>query len=273
MSDLSPEARALLAAAADGDDPSPADRDRVARAIAVPLGITALVPATAQAAGGALGAATGLSVVKVVTAGVVVLGLGGGAWVKARRERSTAGRATVAAVEGRGSARMPRATPPPATTPRATPPRVTPEETLRVTAPATPPPTPAEARPTIRRTRPEAASAGSLRAESALIAAAHRALLAGDASAALARIADYDARFPRGALREERDLERVLALCAAGRGAESRAAARRFLRSFPDSPSVARAAGACAATIPSRDEGAPGTESPAAAPAAPSRAE
>lgn len=271
VSDLSPEARALLAAAADGDDPSPADRDRVARAIAVPLGITALVPATAQAAGGALGAATGLSVAKVVTATVVVLGLGGGAWVKARRERYDAGRATVAGGEARASARVPRATPPPAATPQAAPPPPTSEETLRVTAPSAPPP--AEARPLPRLARPEAASAGSLRAESELIAAAHRALLGGDPSAALARIADYDARFPRGALREERDLERVLALCAAGRGAESRAAARRFLRSFPDSPSVGRAARACAETNPSRDEGAAGTETPSAAPGAPSRAE
>lgn len=273
VSDLSPEARALLAAAADGDDPSPADRDRVARAIAVPLGITALMPATAQAAGGAVGAATGLGVAKVVAAGVVLLGLGGGAWVKARRERSTPGRAPAAAVDGRASAAVPRATPPLATPPQPAPPRATPEETLRVTTPAVPPPPPTEVRPLPRPTRLEAASGGSLRAESELIAAAHRALLGGDASSALARIADYDARFPHGALREERDLERVLALCAAGRGAESRAAARRFLRSYPDSPSVGRAAGACAATIPSRDEGAPGTESPATAPAAPSRAE
>lgn len=273
VSDLSPEARALLAAAADGDDPSPADRDRVARAIAVPLGITALVPAAAQAAGGAMGAATGLGVAKVVAAGVVVLGLGGGAWVKARRDRSTSARATVAAVVGRASARVPRATPPPSPRPPAAPPRATPEEPLRVTAPATTPSPPTEVRPLPRPTRSEAVSAGSLRAESELLAAAHRALLAGDASAALARIADYDTRFPRGALREERDLERVLALCAAGRGAESRAAARRFVRSFPDSPSVARAAGACAETIPSRDADAPGTQTPATAPAAPSRAE
>lgn len=260
VSDLSPEARALLAAAADGDDPTPADRDRVARAIAVPLGITALVPATAQAAGGALGAATGLSVAKVVAAGVVVLGLGGGVWVQARRDRVSAGRAPSAAVEGRASSAVVQATPRPATPPRPAPPQAPSVEPPRGLAPAAPPSPPSAARALPRPSRPEAGAVGSLRDESELLAAAHRALLAGDASAALARIADYDARFPRGALREERDLERVLALCAAGRGAESRAAARRFVRSFPDSPSVGRAAGACAETIPSRDEGAPGTE-------------
>lgn len=264
VSDLSPEARALLAAAADGDDPSPADRDRVARAIAVPLGITALVPATAQAAGGV---ATGLGVAKVLAAGVVVLGLGGGAWVKARHHRSAARRAPVAAVDAHTPTAAPWVTPLP-----PTPPRVSPGEPRRDPTP-TPPPPPRAARPLPRSTQTEASTGGTLRDESELLAAAHRALLVGDAPVALARIADYDARFPHGALREERDLEHVLALCAAGRGAASRAAARRFVRSFPDSPSVGRAAGACAETIPSRDADAPGTETPATAPAAPSRAE
>ncbi len=260
MSDLSPEARALLAAAADGDDPTPADRDRVARAIAVPLGITALVPATAQAAGGALGAASGLTVAKVVAAGVVVLGLGGGAWVKARGARPTAAHAT--------SERVVRSVPTAA--PQVSAPRVTPVETPVVTPVVT---LPVEARPQLRRGRPGVVTGGSLREESELIAAAHRALLGGDGAATLARIAEYDARFPRGVLREERDLERVLALCAVGRRAESRAAARRFARAFPDSPSAARAAEACAETIPSRAEGGPGTEPAAPATAASRRTE
>lgn len=266
MSDLSPEARALLAAAADGDDPTPADRDRVARAIAVPLGITTLVPATAQAAGGALGATTGITLAKVVAASVVVLGLGGGAWEKARRAPPTAARATSARV-------VPSATPavPQMPAPRVTPPVVTPVVTAPVAAPT--PTRPADARTPLRRARPGSETEGSLRAESELIAAAHRALLRGDAADALARIAEYDARFPRGTLREERDLERVLALCAAGRRDESRAAARRFLRSFPDSPSAGRAAAACAETIPSRPEDAPGTEPATTAPATSRRSE
>lgn len=267
MSDLSPEARALLAAAADGDDPTPADRDRVARAIAVPLGISALVPATAQAAGGALGATTGITLAKVVAASAVVLGLGGGAWVGARRDPPPTTRAAVGSVVQRAPPLPPRAT-----SVAPTPPREVPAPTPRVTA-SVREPVPDEVRPPPRRSRPEAGPEGSLRAESALIAAAHRALLRGDAAEALARIAEYDARFPRGTLREERDLERVLALCAAGRGAESRAAARRFLRAFPDSPSAARASSACAEAIPSRVEGAPGTQPEATAPAAPRRSE
>jgi hypothetical protein len=264
VSDLSPEARALLAAAADGDDPTPADRDRVARAIAVPLGITALVPATAQAAGGALGATTGITLAKVVAASVVVLGLGGGAWEKARHAPPAAARATSARVVRSVTPAVPQM---PA--PRVTPPVVTPVVTPVMAAPTLP----AEARTPLRRTRPGSETEGSLRAESELIAAAHRALLRGDAADALARIAEYDARFPRGTLREERDLERVLALCAAGRRDESRAAARRFLRSFPDSPSAGRAASACTETIPSRPEDPPGTEPATTAPAASRRSE
>lgn len=275
MSDLSPEARALLASAAKGDDPTPADRDRVARALAGSLGISALMPAAAQAAGGSLGATLGLSAVKAVAAGAVVLGVAGSAWVGLRPERPNPLPATTRAVVGHGRAPRPTSAAPGYSRPGASA-LTAPRETRLTTVEAAP----AERR--IEPLRPPARSVGRvggsasedrLRAESGLIAAAHRSLLRGDAADALARIAEYDARFPHGTLREERDLERLLALCAAGRRDESRAAGRRFLSSYPDSPSTARAASACADTIPSRDAAAPGTPPVTAAPAAPEATE
>lgn len=261
MSDLSPEARALLAAAADGDDPTPADRDRIARALAVPLGITALLPATAQAAGAAVG--TGLTVSKALAAGALLLTFGGAAAVGARRASP---RAVTTAVTARAPAASPAARPSAAVQPAP----------ARATAPSPPAvavaqPEPAVAPSPPRRTRVQpGVEEDSLRAESELLAAAHRSLARGDAPGALARIADYDTRFPRGTLREERDLERALALCAAGRVEESRAAAQRFLRAYPDSPSAGRAASACA--NPSREPGPTGTV-PAGAAAADGQAE
>jgi hypothetical protein len=51
----------------------------------------------------------------------------------------------------------------------------------------------------------------------------------------MSRLEDHAARFPQGALTEERSAARVHALCAQGRGAEARAAASTFIASHPRS--------------------------------------
>jgi hypothetical protein len=66
------------------------------------------------------------------------------------------------------------------------------------------------------------------------------ALRAGDAEGALALFDRHAAIFPRGALAEERDAERALALAELGRTAEAQAAAEEFLRAHPTSPLSAR---------------------------------
>lgn len=82
--------------------------------------------------------------------------------------------------------------------------------------------------------------------EAALLRAAHAALARGDAAGALDRLEVHAARFPSGSLVEERRAARVLALCAAGRAVEARAAAATFLAASPRSPLAAQVRRACA---------------------------
>jgi hypothetical protein len=90
-------------------------------------------------------------------------------------------------------------------------------------------------------------SAADLVAEEAsLLRAANGALARGDSSAALARLDEHAARFPHGALSAERQAARVFALCAAGRTAEARGAARAFLAAHPRSPLAAQVRRSCA---------------------------
>ena len=85
----------------------------------------------------------------------------------------------------------------------------------------------------------------SLEAELALLGEAHRATLGGDPARALTLLAAYGARYPRGALRQERAVERLLALCSLGRRDEARAVAEAFLRAHPSSPLAPRVEASC----------------------------
>lgn len=62
----------------------------------------------------------------------------------------------------------------------------------------------------------------------------------------MATLDEHAARFPRGALRDEREAARVLALCADGRTAEARAAASAFVAASPRSPLASQVRAACA---------------------------
>jgi hypothetical protein len=90
-----------------------------------------------------------------------------------------------------------------------------------------------------------AAPADALAEETRLLRDADAATRAGDATRALALLAEHARRFPRGALAEERDAETVLALCAAGRTEDARAAARRFLAARPGSALAGRVRSSC----------------------------
>jgi hypothetical protein len=57
---------------------------------------------------------------------------------------------------------------------------------------------------------------------------------------------EHARRFPRGALAEEREAARVLALCAQGRASEARASASAFVASNPRSPFAAQVRRSCA---------------------------
>jgi hypothetical protein len=65
---------------------------------------------------------------------------------------------------------------------------------------------------------------------------AERALAAGDATAALRLVDEYEARFPAGSLLQEATVVRVDSLSKLGRHADAAAVAEAFLASHPTSP-------------------------------------
>ncbi|PCC74116.1 hypothetical protein SAMN02745121_08501 [Nannocystis exedens] len=93
-------------------------------------------------------------------------------------------------------------------------------------------------------TSPASAAGDALAQELAIVRAVNDALAGGSAEQALARLDDYQRRFPGGALREEAAALRAVALCAAGR-TEGATEAAAFLRAHPGSLSAERVRRAC----------------------------
>jgi hypothetical protein len=87
----------------------------------------------------------------------------------------------------------------------------------------------------------------TLEAETRLVQAGLAALHDGDAVRALAFFDEHARSYPNGVLAEERDVERIEALCALGRSDAPRVAASAFLRAHPGSPLVQRVRASCAA--------------------------
>jgi hypothetical protein len=115
---------------------------------------------------------------------------------------------------------------------------------------ASPPPaavveTPAVVAPAPTPRRPAVTAEDPMLAELRAVQTAQRALARHDSAAALRTLTALDRTQPQGNLREERDALRVLALCAAGRADDARAAAAVFLSRHPGSPQAARVQGAC----------------------------
>ncbi len=87
------------------------------------------------------------------------------------------------------------------------------------------------------------------RAELELLERAERALRADNVALALALLSELDARFPRSALREERQAIEVLAQCQAG-STDSAARAERFLRAHAQSVYAGRIGEMCTPKMP-----------------------
>jgi hypothetical protein len=306
MSSLGPDARALLEATSDGDDPSELDAARVRAKIEQRLllsaaGVAAATSgaAAAHASGASLptavagsslpgvagsaavpGAAGGAALAgatygsTAVTAGKVLLAvaLAGGAvgtgveieraWrapepsvAAARRSNSEAavanakprasddpaahGRKEAVALE-KGRVGMPAAT---STAPLPTTRSGASVEQRQRPAIAPRPSAQPAAKPSTSSTPP---TKDSILAEAALLRAARSALAQSDAASALRSLDEHAARFPRAALQEEAAAARVLALCAAGRAGEARAAAAHFLAQRASSPLAPQVRQACA---------------------------
>lgn len=239
MSELGPEARAVLEAGRSGDDPRPEDRARMRRAVMAAI-----------AAGGAGGAAS-LAGEGAAHAAERTLEAAGAAKVAGAAWKLLLGLAVVGAV---GGGLMLRQTTP-ASTPieaRAAGPLLLPP--ARETAPPArnEPATTANAMalPAPKRvpaaTKAPLAVEDPLEAETRRLREAHDALNGGDPARALALLDAQAVDFAEGQLHEEREAARVLALCKLGRAESASAEAARFLQNNPRSPLADRVRAACA---------------------------
>ena len=239
MNELSSEARALLRASRSFDDPDAGDAVRVRASVLAKVGVAVGVGAGVTAATSSLAAspvaALGVAVMKVGAAIVVAGGLATAGYVGLRPTvpKPTLVIVTTATAPAPVEKRMPEAVP-----------SVVGEPAPRAVETPTPsPPRANRARPPSAARAPRATP--DIEGEARLLEQADADLRRGDPGAALARLAEHAAKYPDGALREERDGVRVVALCRAGREAEGKAAAERFLARAPRSALATRIRAAC----------------------------
>jgi hypothetical protein len=86
----------------------------------------------------------------------------------------------------------------------------------------------------------------ALSVEARALAKVQSALKEGRNAEALRLVEEQRQQFAHGELQQERDAARIVALCAVGRVADARAAARDFLTGSPRSPFAARIRASCA---------------------------
>jgi len=217
MSELSPRARAILHSGRALNQPTDADRIRVGNALRARLGA-------------ALSATQASKVVPVprphwpfVATAVVGVGLVGSALFLASRQQPVTPSAAPAATPVIATSSAPPLTP-----------------ALELPSPDAPkaPALVASERATAS-TRP---TEDRLAQEVALLARATSSLHAGRPADALKVLDEYQHRFPKGLLTEERRAARAQALCSLGRQSEAQA---ELARLAPHSPSAARAKQVC----------------------------
>jgi hypothetical protein len=228
MNDLDSRARAIVEAARDADDPSPADRNRIRHAVLVQLAAGA-VASTAVAGTMTVGMKLGLAALAVSLVGGGAAGI-----VQMRRPQST----TSAAVHARVPV-VSRTTASPVAIPEAAMP-------------------PAIAAPSVesqarRPDKPRKAVAQNIRegeedqlnAEVAVLKRAREDLRLGRPAQALEALREYDRRFGKGTLGEERQAMAAIAACQAHPGPSARAQAQAFMLASPHSPLLDRVRVTC----------------------------
>ena len=287
MSELSPEAKKLIASTQGGDNPSAADEARVLKALAASVAAQGAVASSAAAA-----AANGTSVLATVSssslgvkvaAAIAVASIGVGGYVAvapstsltASSRESANGPAPApprhsSAVADRARPNSPLAqvdrnaeepTPPEQTRavlealPAAeTPPlEAAPPAKLETPPPEAAPPAddPAHSlrrRRVIARRAPTTTTADLLAREVRLLGQVEAALRRGAAGEALAILNDYQHEIPRGQMQREADVLSVRAMCDLGRRADAQRIASRVRASHPDSPLVRRLEQTCIGT-------------------------
>ena len=221
MTELSPETRSLLDAARDAHSPPAGARDRVRTRMM--SGLARSVPPKPVAARWFQS-----SLVKLVGAGAVVVGL--------------------------GAALRPRPSPAPSPASRPVAQRVTPTPAPPA-APVAEAPAPAPTQPRAQPVLPEApprpraaesrTTEDDLTAEIALLRQARAALARNDHATALDLAERYQTRFPQGSMAEDAAALRVIALCQSGLTERSRVEAGRFFTRWPRSLHGSRVRTAC----------------------------
>ena len=249
MNDLGHEARTILEAARGAESLSRENRARIKRGVLLRV---AVVGAASTVTGGAVAMSVAT---KITLAVVTVAALGGGSMAV----RTWKGRTAEPPAAVRAHATPTRA---PALAPGAPPAEAEPS------AVPTEPEVRLDPRPENRRRdsvrtvsrRPEISGApiadiapvpapapglDSLDPELTVLRLAQEDLHAGLPARALRRLVEYDRRFGKGALEEERRAIAAIALCSVRPGPAARAQSQRFLQSAPDSPLAARVRAAC----------------------------
>lgn len=262
MTELTPEARALVERLRDDDRRANVDPDAMLASV---LREVSAAPATRSTATG--------SIITRLALGALGLGLiAGAAWLATdvRSEPVAVRTATVrevvthatrpppphppSPVPGEGGAVEPVAAPiavaEPVVVPQA-PSRVARASSSRAPLVARRDPPPAEpvvpvtlvpeVQPVATPTEPGDGLLGEIR----LLHEAQSALAAHDPTRALARLDEHAARYPHGSLRQESLAERVVALCQLGRTDEARSLAAPLLRENTRSPAVERVRASC----------------------------
>ena len=231
MSEPGQETRDFLASARRAHD-APADaKERVRAGLVLSLGVPADVGGRSGTVPRTGAGAPWLTAAKLA---VVVAIVGGGLALVLGRTHTTHAPADAPSVGS--TERAPTAAAPPLEVPAVVAAADPPASTAIAVAPAT------------RAHEPRVADANrSVAAEVAILRRVSDALRAGDAKGALAGVDEHARRFPSGALAEERDMERIVALCALGRRNEAARATSQFSRAYPSSSHEARIREACVA--------------------------
>lgn len=239
MTPMGREANELILAGREAFRPTEADRARLMAAIA---GTTTLSLGAAVASDAARRSLSGLlKAVPAVRALAVALPLaaaGAYGWRTLEDSSSTVQKAAVAHASPGIVAPRPNPVAPPL-----------PEEPPRELE-AEAPPLPAEPAVAPRPAAPAreiSKSAVEIREEVALLSKAQAALSRGRPQEALEALSEHAARFPRGALAEERGATRARTLCALGRKQEAESELKRMEKVNPASAYLARARESCAA--------------------------
>jgi hypothetical protein len=242
VTELSPEARAIVDAGRDGDSAGDLERARVRRALFAKIaagGGAALASSSVAASQGtaasgpvAAAATSSLPLAKLLVP-LAILAAGSVGGTIAWHARGATPTATAVAHVAPAAAPAPAPTVAPLPPVVVVPPLVTerPAPHHAVARPAAPP-------------HDVPVTTTRLAEETALLGSANAALRAGDSARALALLDDYDRRYPAGIMREEVLATRIIARCQLDTR-DATAGADAFLARHPRSPLAPRVRSSC----------------------------